>query len=130
MRRDLVDLLRCPRTGQRLVLEVTQGDGNRIQTGWLATADGAHKYPIRNFIPRFVPESNYADNFGMQWNKFRKTQLDSFTGLPISRERLLASTGWDWGNMAGKRILDIGCGAGRFSEVALESGATVVGVDY
>jgi SAM-dependent methyltransferase len=77
-----------------------------------------------------VPESNYADNFGLQWNRFRKTQLDSHSGLPISKQRLLASTAWDWNAMAGKRILDIGCGAGRFSEVALEFAASVVGVDY
>ena len=32
--------------------------------------------------------------------------------------------------MAGKWVLDIGCGAGRFAEIALSSGANVVALDY
>jgi SAM-dependent methyltransferase len=87
-------------------------------------------FHIRNGIPRFVPVENYASNFGFQWNRFRRTQLDSHSGEPISRERLHASTGWDWSAMKGKRILDVGCGSGRFAEVALQAGARVVGVDY
>ena len=35
------------------------------------------KYEIINNIPRFVKSDNYANSFGLQWNKFRKTQLDS-----------------------------------------------------
>lgn len=130
MQIELLKILCCPRTNQRLVLEHPEYRAGRIHSGWLVSEGGEHRYAIRNFVPRFVPESNYADSFGLQWNKFRQTQLDSYSRLPISKQRLLASTGWDWSAMAGKRILDIGCGAGRFSEVALESGATVVGVDY
>ena len=29
-------------------------------------------------IYRDLLTDNYAQNFGMQWNQFRKTQLDSF----------------------------------------------------
>jgi 2-polyprenyl-3-methyl-5-hydroxy-6-metoxy-1,4-benzoquinol methylase len=87
-------------------------------------------FQIINGIPRFVPVENYASNFGFQRNRFRQTQLDSHSGEPISRERLHASTGWDWSAMKGKRILDVGCGSGRFAEVALQAGARVVGVDY
>ncbi len=81
-------------------------------------------------IPRFVPAENYARNFGLQWNLFRKTQLDSHTGVPISLERLLFSTEWTPEEMAGERILDAGCGAGRFAEVTLSTGAEVVAIDY
>jgi ubiquinone/menaquinone biosynthesis C-methylase UbiE len=77
-----------------------------------------------------VPESNYADNFGLQWNKFRRTQLDSFTGLPISADRFWKATGWDADQIRGKWLLDAGCGAGRFAEVALKAGANVVALDY
>ena len=45
-------------------------------------------FPIVNNIPRFVSTENYANAFGRQWNKFRKTQLDSHTGTTISRDRL------------------------------------------
>jgi SAM-dependent methyltransferase len=77
-----------------------------------------------------VPESNYANNFGFQWNRFRQTQLDSHTGLPISRDQMVAYSEWDLGLMHGKRVLDVGCGAGRFAEVALNAGADVVAIDY
>jgi len=87
-------------------------------------------YPITRSVPRFIPESNYADNFGLQWNQFRTTQLDSHSGLPISRERFFRSTGWNPEELNGKRVLDIGCGAGRFAEIALSCGAEVAAVDY
>jgi 2-polyprenyl-3-methyl-5-hydroxy-6-metoxy-1,4-benzoquinol methylase len=87
-------------------------------------------FPIAGGIPRFVPADNYASNFGFQWNRFSRTQLDSSTGAPISRDRFVRETGWSSAMLTGKRVLDVGCGAGRFAEVALAAGATVVAVDY
>jgi SAM-dependent methyltransferase len=107
--------------------EYRKGD---IHSGWLVSESGQHRYPIRNFIPRFVPESNYADNFGMQWNKFRQTQLDSYSGHPISANRFWKATGWRPEKLTGRWVLDAGCGAGRFAEVALQAGAKVFALDY
>lgn len=87
-------------------------------------------FPVIGGVPRFVPAENYAGNFGLQWNRFRRTQLDSYSGVPISRERFFRQTGWAPEALNGTRVLDIGCGAGRFAEVALECGATVVALDY
>lgn len=103
---------------------------SRVKSGWLVTADGSRKYPIRNFVPRFVPEANYADNFGIQWNKFRVTQLDSNSGHPISAARFWGSTGWKAEDLTGHVILDAGCGSGRFAEIALGAGARVIAIDY
>lgn len=128
MKKDLLERLRCPITQQRLVLEDPESAGD-IETGTLVTADGAHRYPIRNFIPRFVSQSNYADSFGMQWNEFRQTQLDSSSGHPISAERFWASTGWRPEELEGQWVLDAGCGSGRFAEIALSAGAHVVAID-
>jgi SAM-dependent methyltransferase len=102
----------------------------RVRSGWLVSEGDEYRYPIRNFIPRFVPESNYADNFGMQWNRFRTTQLDSNSGHPISANRFWRTTGWRREDLAGKWVLDAGCGAGRFSEIALDCNAKVIAVDY
>jgi 2-polyprenyl-3-methyl-5-hydroxy-6-metoxy-1,4-benzoquinol methylase len=77
-----------------------------------------------------VSESNYADNFGLQWNHFAKTQLDSHSGHPISAERFWKATGWRPEELRGHWILDVGCGSGRFAEVALAAGAHVVALDY
>ncbi|MEA5112416.1 MAG: methyltransferase domain-containing protein [Geobacteraceae bacterium] len=85
--------------------------------------------PVLNGIPRFVPHENYAGSFGYQWNIHRRTQLDSFTGLSLSRDRLFGVTGWPE-RLAGETILEAGSGAGRFTEVLLSTGARVVSFDY
>jgi SAM-dependent methyltransferase len=73
---------------------------------------------------------NYAKNFGFQWNRFRATQLDSHTGVPTSRSRFLEQSGWTEADLKGKLVLDVGCGAGRFAEIALSLGANVIALDY
>jgi len=87
-------------------------------------------YPVTRGIPRFVEPENYAANFGRQWNEFRRTQLDSHSGVPISRDRFLHYTGFTRAIMEGRTVLDAGCGAGRFAEIALGLGAHVVAIDY
>jgi 2-polyprenyl-3-methyl-5-hydroxy-6-metoxy-1,4-benzoquinol methylase len=87
---------------------------------------GGHKITVRNQIPRFT-ESNYAAHFGAQWKRYRLTQLDSFTGFPISRDRLNRCLGKV--SVTGRYVLECGCGAGRFTEVLLDQGAFVTSVD-
>lgn len=128
MKAALLQRLLCPRTFLPLRLE--HPANSETFEAKLISADGSCCYPIRNGIPRFVPESNYADNFGMQWNYFAKTQLDSHSGLPISAERFWKATGWSSIDMRNKWVLDVGCGSGRFAEIALSSGAQVVALDY
>lgn len=130
MNTELLDLLRCPQSKQTLKLHEPVYENKTIKSGWLLSEDDNYRYPIINFIPRFVPYSNYADNFGMQWNKFRQTQLDSFSQLPISKERFYAATAWSKEQLKDQWVLDVGCGAGRFAEIALDAGAKVVALDY
>ena len=137
MKEALIQHLRCPNSGQSLYLDkvdqpIVSGKAEKVDivNGWLVSKDGNHRYPIRNGIPRFVPESNYADNFGLQWNYFAKTQLDSNSGQPISAERFWKATNWTSGDMSDCWVLDVGCGSGRFAEIALSTGAQVVALDY
>lgn len=125
----LVGPLRCPETGQPLKLEEQEEREGRIYSGWLVSQGNGKRYPIREFIPRFVPEDNYAKSFGLQWNLHARTQLDSFTGQTITHDRLFRTTGWP-DNMPNVRILEAGSGAGRFTEVLLETGAEVYSFDY
>ena len=127
---ELLEFLRCPKTGQRFNVENGNTAGKKIEEGWLISEDGQHRYPLLRGIPRFVPQSNYAANFGMQWNHFRQTQLDSYSGHPISTERFWQATGWKPEQLKDQWVLDAGCGAGRFAEVALQVGAKVVALDY
>jgi SAM-dependent methyltransferase len=88
------------------------------------------RFAVVGGVPRFVPNDNYADSFGHQWKRFRKTQLDSYSGLSISRERLERCLGPDaWRALSSSVVLECGCGAGRFTEVLLEEGARVMSVD-
>ncbi len=85
---------------------------------------------IVHSIPRFIAGSNYADNFGLQWNVFRSTQLDSYTGKPVTANRLWNTTKWHPQELAGKTVLEVGSGAGRFTEIFLQAGAKLVSLDY
>src|SRR5438105_4519762 len=88
------------------------------------------EFPVREGIPRFVGQKTYADAFGTQWKRYRLTQLDSYTGVPITEERLRRCLGGDlWENLSGKQVLECGCGAGRFTEILLKRGALVTSID-
>jgi len=83
-----------------------------------------------NGIPRFVPRSNYADAFGEQWKRHRLTQLDSYTGTTITKDRARRCLGDKlWDELGGKKVLECGCGAGRFTEILLGKGAKVTSID-
>jgi SAM-dependent methyltransferase len=130
MHPDLIEVLRCPETSQPLRLERLEERNGHIYSGWLISEGNGQRYSIREFIPRFVLERNYADNFGMQWNRFRQTQLDSYSGHPISANRFWQATRWKPEELRGRWALDVGCGAGRFTEVVLQAGAKVIALDY
>ncbi|MDP3771252.1 MAG: methyltransferase domain-containing protein, partial [bacterium] len=85
-------------------------------------------FPVVRDIPRFVPDEHYASSFGLQWIRHAKAQLDSHTGKPITRSRFFMETGWPM-RMEGDRILEAGCGAGRFTEVLAGTGADVYSFD-
>ena len=116
----LISHLACPVCKQALV-----------KTGKQLSCDSCERvFPIIGGVPRFVSKENYAQSFGLQWNRFAKTQLDSALGTDRSQNRFLHETLWDETKLRGKLVLDAGCGSGRFSEIALSLGATLIAVDY
>jgi SAM-dependent methyltransferase len=118
-RRPIVDLV-CPEHQGSLTIS---GDGAQ-----LLCREGC-TYAVVDGIPRFVPRVNYARGFGLQWNTFRTTQLDSQTHTTVSADRLRRIAGGNLRTFDGKTILEAGCGAGRFTEVLLASGAKVFAAD-
>jgi 2-polyprenyl-3-methyl-5-hydroxy-6-metoxy-1,4-benzoquinol methylase len=90
---------------------------------------GELKVPVIDGIPRFVSSGSYASLFGEQWKKYRRTQLDSFSGLPITETRLNRVLGPLQNDLAGKLVLEAGCGAGRFTEILLKKNAKLVSAD-
>lgn len=91
---------------------------------------GCSQYPIVGGIPRFVAADNYAAAFGLQWNTFKRTQFDSHTGTDITERRLAQAFGHPLEDLRGKRILEAGSGAGRFTEVLLARGREVYSFDF
>lgn len=89
-----------------------------------------HRHPVRNGVPRFVASEGYAAAFGSQWLRYRRTQLDSQSGLTLSADRAARCLGPQlWNHLEGAMLLEAGCGAGRFTEVLVDRGAHVTSID-
>ncbi|MBN1126554.1 MAG: methyltransferase domain-containing protein [Sedimentisphaerales bacterium] len=104
-------------------------ENDRVREGKLYDPKGKQEYPILNFVPRFVKPDNYAASFGFEWNVHIQTQHDHYSGVFLSRQRFEQETRWPQ-KLHGEFILEAGCGAGRFTSCAAETGATVVSFDY
>ena len=116
MNLDKLKFLRCPKT--KRPLEISSNDQviveGRLKSGILIEPISKNEYPVINFIPRFVDLENYADSFGLEWNKHSKTQVDEFTGLDISKDRFFNETKWGY-DLKDSKLLEVGSGSGRFT---------------
>jgi ubiquinone/menaquinone biosynthesis C-methylase UbiE len=115
-----IQLLECLKCKSRLLLENNQ----------YRCSNCSSLFPIVKNVPRFVPSENYAGSFGLQWNRFEKTQIDSSLQTNRSQQRFTTETLWDSASLKNRYVLDAGCGAGRFSEIALKFGADLIAVDF
>ncbi|MGD0696131.1 MAG: methyltransferase domain-containing protein [Terriglobia bacterium] len=115
---DVRAILRCPQC---------HGSLQDAADGLRCPACG-RDFPVVKGVMRFVGAEQYTSSFGFQWNRHPRTQLDDehkHQSEAAFRER----TGFTPEELAGKLVLDVGCGMGRFAEVASRWGARVVGID-
>lgn len=129
MNRSLLNILVCPACSSSLRVHDAHEQETQIREGRLGCTHCGAEYPIRGGIVRFVQGDDYAETFGRQWRRFHTEQLDSRSGTTLSYDRFYEVTRWRPDDLAGKLVLDVGCGAGRFTEIALEAGAHVVAMD-
>ncbi len=129
MKNSLLKYLVCPDCSRPLTLHVKETEQNEVKTGKLSCASCRKAYPIVNFIPRFVSSDQYVSNFSFEWGRHRTTQLDSYRHNHISRDTFLEKTGFTRKDLKGKLVLDVGCGMGRFMEIAGDFGGEVIGID-
>lgn len=115
---EVLEILRCP---------VCEGQLHAQQDG-LVCEKPEHVFPTLRGVTRFVDRHNYAGSFGFQWHRHAQTQLDNPRETE-SESAFRRRTGFTPEELRGKLILDVGCGMGRFAEVASRWGARVVGVD-
>ena len=116
---DLESILRCLNCGNRL-----DNDGS----GGFVCPSCKHAYTNVLGIARFVDAQHYAASFGFQWHRYQKTQLGK-NDVRDSEQQFEMKTGLRREELKDKLVLDVGCGMGRFAEVATRWGARVVGVD-
>jgi ubiquinone/menaquinone biosynthesis C-methylase UbiE/uncharacterized protein YbaR (Trm112 family) len=138
MHSDFVSYFADPDTHVPLTLDITSGSGDMIESGFFVNESTGRRYPIVNGIPRFVDyeEETYARSYGYQWHKWPRVQFESENvGKPMEGhtrrmwERIVGFHERKL-DLAGKTVLDIGCGPGRFIDVARSKGAKVIGLDY
>ena len=131
MQEHIIAGLTCPGCRKKLVLsqENLVRESDEIKEGILLCGSCSKSFPIKYYIPRFVSSDNYAGSFGFQWNRYSKTQIDKFNNTNISKDRFYNVTGWP-AKMNDEKILEVGSGAGRFTQIAIESGAEVFSLDF
>jgi SAM-dependent methyltransferase len=96
---------------------------------WCRDCGRIYSRDPRNGVIYFVEKESYAESFGLQWKTFPREQLDN-DQLRDSERRLRQEAGLFPEQIAGKIILDAGCGMGRFLDIVSRDGATLaVGVD-
>jgi len=100
-----------PLTKENLLLE------NHFYRG----VKSSSQWPIVRSIPRFCDSKNYTENFGYQWNIFDKNQIDSYSNIKQSEKRFYLETDWNSDELENQKILEVGSGAGRFTEVLLRT---------
>ena len=121
----------CPKCGGGFRFGPLATENNsdaEIREGQIICASCGAIVPVVRGLPRFVPSESYASSFGFQWNRFDKLQVDAVMHNDLTEDRFYATTGWPT-CMEGQVILEAGCGAGRFTQIALETGAEVISFD-
>jgi SAM-dependent methyltransferase len=111
---ELIALLRCPRCGESLAQSAVGGA--------LACAGCGGAFPVARGVPRLAGEG-YVASFGRQWNRYDVARDEE--DLAVFRVK----TGLDPADLAGKVVLDAGCGGGRYARLLGRAGATVLGLD-
>src|SRR5947209_17773967 len=68
-------------------------------------------------------QSRTKSAYALQWNRFRIVRPEE------DRATFRNRTGLTGADLAGSRVLDAGCGMGRYLRISAEAGARVVGLD-
>lgn len=126
-------LLCCPETGDSLALDAEKTLPNgTVWSGELRSPSGKN-YPIVRGVPRFVGKQAYASSFGFEWTRWPRVQFESENvGRPMEGhttrmwERITYA---EDKQVAGRTVVDFGCGPGRFLDVVRRKGGLAVGID-
>jgi 2-polyprenyl-3-methyl-5-hydroxy-6-metoxy-1,4-benzoquinol methylase len=129
MMKNKLQYLRCIEcNNDQFVLNRDKEILGKIKEGVIMCQSCQKEYKIVNYMPRFVSDEQYCENFGIEWNLHNTTQYDEYSGRSLSEERFFNETGWGR-DLSGQIIIEAGCGSGRFTEWALKTNAVVLSFD-
>ena len=140
MKRSLVDVLRCPASGQPLTLvDSSPAEGIEVESGRLTTPSGG-EYRIVGGVPiMLLPEtwaagqSETRESFSEKWRRapnYREATQTHYVQWYLERYGFGTTEGLRDFLSNKRRVLDAGTGHGRDAELfAANSGATVFAID-
>ena len=120
MNTELLNILVCPTCKSKL---------EHLENSNLLCASCNAEYTIYNGIPRLATDDYYTDNFSMEWERHPQTLMNTAVEVAASKDFFFTRTGFTENDLKGKLVLDAGCGAGRFTEIAHDCGSRIVGMD-
>jgi ubiquinone/menaquinone biosynthesis C-methylase UbiE/uncharacterized protein YbaR (Trm112 family) len=154
MRRELLEYLRCPATHSRLQLvPFEEDDRGNVTTGLLSA--GPHIYPIIAGVPSMLPNNvppHFAEqaraagidigphvsarkddwSFSDEWSAFfnKKVTRTWIWDIQARQRMFFAETGIQRDALAGKFVLDAGCGNGQLTDAIGNATAVCIGLDF
>jgi SAM-dependent methyltransferase len=137
MRKDLIDKLRCPVTGEKLTLHVMEETEQEVTDGILSSS--TRKYEIINGVAEILPpldaksqlERTSREEYHYDWNAERQRPYlndhpdpAKWPGRAANVEQGLAQVA-----LADQFVLDLGAGTGWSTRMICERGAQAVALD-
>lgn len=120
MQTELLDIVVCPHCSGDLKLHVYDGTEECIREGSFVCSQCDEKYSIQNDIPFFAPDiqhggvDNQRSTYSTWWDEYHdETTIIDEVHRPFFHESLNVMPD----DVAGRLVLDAGCGNGRFSYV-------------
>lgn len=89
------------------------------------SSSDSHK--IYHLLPKEA--HHYSSSFGYQWNNYQKTQIDRFNTTTATRAHLELMLGKKVSTLRSKTVLEVGSGAGRYTDYLVQYAKEVVTVD-
>ncbi len=143
MKTKLLSQIQCPNCMSNFEIINPILKNEEVYSGNLNCVMCNSKYPITNYIPRFVIDKNYSASWGVLWKKASETMRDSYTKDTFYYDTIFGKWsednivkegynmfGFNWPKkMKNEKILEIGPGNGVCTEHLVKTDADIISVD-